>query len=94
MTLKAVVTLLCLAGSLTIGSAGISSIGAGTAGGVTGSGTAPALDIFGGPTGIESGFILGVPVPEPSNVALSALGAVLLVGSRWRGKSGKKLRFF
>lgn len=53
------------------------AIGSGIAGGVTGSGTVPTLNIFGGPTGIQRGFVLGVPVPEPSCLAFGGLGAVL-----------------
>jgi len=55
------------------------AIGSGIAGGVTASGTVPTLNIFGAPAGIQSGFLMGVPVPEPSSIALGGLGAVLLM---------------
>jgi hypothetical protein len=68
---------------------GLSHIATGIAGGVTSSGTVPTLDIFGGATGIQSGFEMStfVPVPEPSNIALGGLGATALL-VRYRRKRG------
>lgn len=65
---------------------GLSLVGTGIAGGVTPSGTVPSLSLFGGPTGIQSGFALSAPVPEPSGTALLALGAAVVL-MRYRGKS-------
>lgn len=67
---------------------GLSTIGTGVAGGVTGGGTVPTLNIFGGPTGIQSGFAFRpIPVPEPSSTALLALGAAALLMRYCRNKS-------
>jgi hypothetical protein len=44
---------------------GISALGTGQAGGFNGIGTLPSLNIFGGATGIQTGFILGALIPEP-----------------------------
>ena len=74
---------------------GVSQMGMGAAGGATGNGTFAPLDLFGGPTGIQNGFILLSPVPEPSNIGIGTLGAVLLVGSQWYRKRllfGPKLK--
>ena len=63
---------------------GVSSVGTGVAGGVTGSGTLPSLNIFGGPPNIQQGFNIQIytVVPEPSGVALVGLGSVLLLCRR------------
>jgi hypothetical protein len=54
---------------------GESSWGSGVAGGATSSGTLPALDIFGGATGIQYGFVLSFnTIPEPSVASLMVLG--------------------
>jgi hypothetical protein len=59
---------------------GLSSVSTGVAGGATSSGTVPALNIFGPPTGIQSGFVItGILVPEPSSIALLVLGTVGLL---------------
>jgi hypothetical protein len=60
----------------------VSGIGSGVAGG--GPQSLPPLDLFGGPTGIASGFFIpSIPVPEPSSMALAALaGAILLIFRR------------
>src|SRR5262249_15326950 len=57
---------------------GVSSIGTGFAGGATSTGLLPNLNIFGGATGIQTGFTLR-PIPEPSGMALAAFGAALLM---------------
>ena len=64
----------------------LSLFGTGVAGGVTASGTVPTFSLFGGPTGIQSGFALSAPVPEPSSTVLLALGAAAVL-TRYRGKS-------
>jgi len=62
---------------------GQSTVGTGIAGGSTSSGTLPILDIFGGTTGIQTGFQLEPPlVPEPSGMSLAVLGAALLIFRR------------
>jgi hypothetical protein len=58
---------------------GSSAIGSGLAGGFNGTGTLPNLNIFGGATGIQSGFALLTPVPEPSATSLAVAGGILLV---------------
>jgi len=65
---------------------GVSSLGTGQAGGSTATGTLPNLNIFGGQTGIQSGFALtgGGIVPEPSSMALAGLGAAALLIFRRR----------
>lgn len=61
-------------------SLGESAIGRGVAGGPTSSGVLPNLEIFGGPSGIQSGFLLLPPqVPEPPSMALAGLGAMALL---------------
>lgn len=60
---------------------GLSSIGTGVAGGIISTNLAPLppLNPFGGTTGIQSGFSLyPVGVPEPSTIALAALGGAML----------------
>ena len=56
---------------------GVSAVGTGVAGGVTATGTLPNLNLFGGATGIQTGFELshGILIPEPSGLVLAALGA-------------------
>ena len=62
---------------------GISGIGTGQAGGFNGVGTLPNLNIFGGTTGIQSGFSLLTIIPEPDATTLAAAGiAVLLIFHR------------
>jgi hypothetical protein len=67
---------------------GLSSIGSGAPGGFDGTGPAPPLNLFGGATGIQTGFALR-PVPEPSPRALLWSGAIVLALSR-RGYLGRK----
>lgn len=65
-----------------VGRFGVSSLGTGVAGGLTTLGFLPNLNIFGGTTGIQTGFALQAvtPIPEPSGSALSGLGfAVTLI---------------
>jgi len=60
---------------------GTSALGTGQSGGFNGTGTLPNLNIFGGATGIQTGFALtggGSVVPEPSSMALAGLGAAAL----------------
>ena len=58
---------------------GISSMGKGVAGGVTDSGTFPALNIFGGATGIQNGFgLYSYSVPEPYGVGLMVFGTAVM----------------
>lgn len=64
------------------GNFGISAIGTGIAG--AGTPASPAYNLFGGATGIQTGFtapVVGpVPVvPEPSSMAFAALGAAALL---------------
>lgn len=63
---------------------GVSAVGTGVAGGLTGSGTLSSLSIFGGPTGIQQGFNIDTytVIPEPSSVALAGFGAALLLFRR------------
>jgi hypothetical protein len=61
---------------------GISSIGSGVAGG--GPQNLPPLPLFGGASGIVSGFSLAL-IPEPTSMALAGLAAaVLLIFGRCR----------
>lgn len=65
---------------------GVSGTGSGAPGGVdpvTG-GTVPTLNIFGGTTGIQAGFVVPSAVPEPSSMALAGLGAAALLIFRRR----------
>jgi len=65
---------------------GVSGIGSGTAGGtdpVSGQ-SFPTLPLFGGGSGIQSGFNLGGAVPEPTSMALAGLGAAALLAFRRR----------
>ena len=67
---------------------GISSVATGTSGG-DGTPPTPAYNLFGGATGIESGFVAHtVLIPEPSGTALAGLGAtaLLIFRRRWRGR--------
>jgi len=63
---------------------GFSSLGTGQAGGFNGTGTLPNLNIFGGATGIQTGFNVITGVPEPSSMALAGLGAAALLIFRRR----------
>jgi hypothetical protein len=66
---------------------GLSSIGTGMAGGFDGTSSIFALSVFGGSSGIQTGFYL-YPVgliPEPSIAALTFLGGAMLMFYR-RGK--------
>jgi hypothetical protein len=53
-------------------------------GGFDGTGTIPTLPAFGGTVGIQTGFALSAPVPEPSSIALAGLGAASLLLFRRR----------
>jgi hypothetical protein len=53
---------------------GWSSIGTGVAGGFDGTGPLPPLNLFGGATGIQTGFYISPPIPEPSSVGIAAVG--------------------
>lgn len=70
----------------TTGFFGISALGTGQSGGFNGTGTLPNLNIFGGTTGIQTGFALtgGAVVPEPTSMALAGLGAAALLIFRRR----------
>jgi hypothetical protein len=63
---------------------GISMIATGVAGGFDGTGPLPPLNLFGGATGVQSGFVLHTvePVPEPSILGMTLLGAATLVRHR------------
>jgi len=65
---------------------GISPIASGTAGGTDASGNSfPPYNLFGGATGIPTGFTLTQgSVPEPSSMALAGLGAAALLIFRRR----------
>jgi len=60
---------------------GVSPIGSGVAGG--GAQSLPTLQLFGGASGIQSGFTL-TGVPEPTSMALAGLGAAALLIFRRR----------
>jgi hypothetical protein len=62
---------------------GLSALGTGQAGGSTATGTLPNLNIFGGATGIQTGFLVQT-VPEPTSMALAGLGAAALLIFRRR----------
>jgi hypothetical protein len=62
---------------------GLSTLGTGQAGGFNGTGTLPNLNIFGGATGIQNGFLV-TTVPEPTSMALAGLGAAALLIFRRR----------
>jgi len=64
---------------------GLSSIATGISGGA-GQPASPAYNLFGGVTGIQSGFNAGPAgvVPEPSSMALAGLGAAALLIFRRR----------
>jgi hypothetical protein len=65
---------------------GVSGIGSGTAGGTDTTGNSfPTLPLFGGTSGIQSGFNLAsTAVPEPTSMALAGLGAAALLIFRRR----------
>jgi hypothetical protein len=64
---------------------GISGVGSGTAGGTDSTGASfPTLPLFGGTSGIQSGFTLASAVPEPTSMALAGLGAAALLIFRRR----------
>jgi hypothetical protein len=64
---------------------GFSAVGSGVAGG--GPQNIPPLPLFGG-TGITQGFMFGPFIPEPSNMALTGLGAaVWLIFRRRMGRT-------
>ncbi|HLH55006.1 MAG TPA: PEP-CTERM sorting domain-containing protein [Verrucomicrobiae bacterium] len=66
------------------GNFGISPVATGISGGA-GSPASPAYNLFGGTTGIQTGFnALAVGVPEPSSMALAGLGAAALLIFRRR----------
>jgi hypothetical protein len=60
-----------------LGYFGISSVATGVSGGPD-LPPWPPLPLFGGPTGIQTGFVLS-PVPEPSVLSLEVAGALLLL---------------
>jgi len=70
---------------------GISSLGTGLVGGGPG-GLLPPFILFGGATGIPTGFVLNFvgPVPEPSVLSLVSLGAAAMLC--WRRTSDSQLR--
>jgi hypothetical protein len=73
---------------------GFSSIGSGVAGGFNGTGPIPPLNLFGGATGIQSGFELyPVNVPEPSALGLVMIGVASLHSLRapWRRRYEQSL---
>lgn len=64
---------------------GLSGIGSGNAGGTDSTGASfPTLPLFGGTSGIQSGFNLTSSVPEPTSMALAGLGAAALLIFRRR----------
>ncbi|HZR20131.1 MAG TPA: PEP-CTERM sorting domain-containing protein [Verrucomicrobiae bacterium] len=64
---------------------GVSPIASGAAGGVDATGNSiPTYNLFGGATGIPTGFTLTSSVPEPSSMALAGLGAAALLIFRRR----------
>ena len=74
---------------------GLSTPGFGSAGGIfdTNRPPLPSLNLFGGATGIQSGFSLyPVGVPEPSSVAVTALGVALQLYLRRCKCSGSRLK--
>jgi hypothetical protein len=66
---------------------GLSAIATGISGGA-GSPASPAYNLFGGATGISTGFNAsptgGAPIPEPTSMALAGLGAAALLIFRRR----------
>ena len=62
---------------------GVSAIGTGQAGGFNGTGTLPSLNIFGGASGIQSGFVLtgkipeSTPEPSATTLVIAGIGAML-----------------
>jgi hypothetical protein len=72
---------------------GISSIGTGVAGGFNGTGVLPNAAIFGGPTGIQNGFVV-FGIPEPKGAYLLFAGfAVCLVFQRrvWPAREPRRV---
>jgi len=69
------------------GNFGISAVATGISGGA-GVPASPAYNLFGGATGIQTGFnantVGGAVVPEPSSMALAGLGAAALLIFRRR----------
>jgi len=67
------------------GNFGLSSIATAASGGA-GTPASPALNLFGGASGIQNGFNLGPAgaIPEPSSMALAGLGAAALLIFRRR----------
>jgi hypothetical protein len=64
---------------------GVSPIATGAAGGTDALGNSlPPYNLFGGATGIPTGFTLTSAVPEPSSMALAGLGAAALLIFRRR----------
>jgi hypothetical protein len=61
---------------------GISAIGSGVAGG--GPQSLPPLPLFGGVSGITSGFVVGILIPEPSSITLAGLAAAVVLIFRRR----------
>jgi hypothetical protein len=59
------------------GDFGLSSIATGTSGGL-GLPPTPGLDLFGGPTGIQTGFAL-LPVPEPTGGGFAAAATIVIL---------------
>jgi len=64
---------------------GVSPVATGAAGGTDAAGNSlPPYNLFGGATGIPTGFTLIQTVPEPSSMALAGLGAAALLIFRRR----------
>jgi len=62
---------------------GFSTVAHGVAGGPSGGGAIPPLNLFGGAPSLTQGFVLQ-PVPEPATMALAGLGAAALLIFRRR----------
>jgi hypothetical protein len=65
---------------------GVSAVGSGIAGGSAGGSNFPALDLFGGTSGLQQGFTLypQALVPEPSTLGLLISAGIILVAKRRR----------